>query len=79
LSADGEELIIQSDEERLQSRNEDAGFERLEKLIVSSATLPKKRKPTKPSKASKEKRLNIKKIHRLKKKNRARLKTHVDF
>jgi ribosome-associated protein len=66
LSSDGEELIIQSDEERVQSRNENRGFERLEKLIVSSARLPKKRRSTKPTKASKEKRLNTKKLHGLK-------------
>ncbi|MDR3301903.1 MAG: aminoacyl-tRNA hydrolase [Spirochaetaceae bacterium] len=70
LSSDGEELIIQSDEERLQSRNEDNGFERLKKLIVASAKLPKKRRPTKPTKASKEKRLNTKKLHGLKKNSR---------
>jgi ribosome-associated protein len=70
LSADGEELVIQSDEERLQSKNEDIGFERLKKLIVSSAKLPKKRRPTKPTRASKEKRLNTKKLHGLKKGNR---------
>jgi ribosome-associated protein len=54
----------------LQSRNEDIGFERLEKLIVSSAKLPKKRKPTKPTRASKEKRLNSKRLHGLRKNNR---------
>jgi ribosome-associated protein len=70
LSADGEELIVQSDEERLQSRNENLGFERLAKLVVLSAKLPKKRRPTKPTKASKEKRLNTKKLHGLKKNNR---------
>jgi ribosome-associated protein len=70
LSSDGEELIIQSDEERLQSRNKNIGFERLEKLIASSAKLPKKRRPTKPTRASKEKRLNTKKLHALKKNNR---------
>jgi ribosome-associated protein len=70
LSADGEELVIQSDEERLQSKNEDIGFERLERLVVSSSKLPKKRRPTKPTKASKEKRLSTKKLHGLKKNNR---------
>jgi ribosome-associated protein len=70
LSSDGEELTIQSDEERLQSRNEARGFERLEKLLVSSAKIPKKRRATKPTKASKEKRLASKKLHGLKKDNR---------
>ncbi|MDR3312157.1 MAG: aminoacyl-tRNA hydrolase [Spirochaetaceae bacterium] len=70
LSLDGEELVIQSDEERLQSRNEEIGFERMERLIVSSARLPKKRRPTKPTKASKEERLKKKKLHGLAKVDR---------
>jgi ribosome-associated protein len=70
LSADGEELVIQSDEERLQSRNEGIGFIRLERLVITSARLPKKRRPTKPTRASKEKRLNSKRLHGLKKNNR---------
>jgi ribosome-associated protein len=70
LSAEGQELVIQSDEERLQSKNEENAFSRLEKIIVSQARLPKKRRPTRPTKASKERRLNTKKLHGQKKSNR---------
>jgi ribosome-associated protein len=70
LSAEGQELVIQSDEERLQSKNEENAFIRLEKIIVSQARLPKKRRPTRPTKASKERRLSTKKLHGLKKSNR---------
>jgi ribosome-associated protein len=70
LSADGEALVIQSDEERLQSRNEAIGFNRLERLVVTAARLPKKRRPTKPTRASKEARLKTKKLHGLKKNRR---------
>jgi ribosome-associated protein len=70
LSAEGQELVIQSDEERLQSKNEENAFSRLEKIIVSQARLPKKRRPTKPTKASKERRLSTKKLRGQKKSNR---------
>jgi ribosome-associated protein len=67
LSAEGEELIVHSSEERSQSVNEEKAFSRLESLIIASARLPKRRRPTKPTRASREKRLKIKKLHGLKK------------
>jgi len=70
LSNYGEELVIQSDEERSQSINEERGFERLELLITKSARLPKRRRPTKPTRASQEERLKAKKLHGLKKSKR---------
>ena len=55
------EIVITSDEERSQKVNLDRAYFRLEALISAAAKLPKKRKPTKPSKAAKEKRLQAKK------------------
>jgi len=60
ISNDGE-IVITSDEERSQRVNLERAYFRLEALITSAAKLPKKRRPTKPSKASKEKRLQAKK------------------
>jgi ribosome-associated protein len=67
LSAGLTELVIQSDTERTQGLNEEEGFRRLEALVVGAARLPKKRRPTKPSKASVEARLRGKRLLSLKK------------
>jgi ribosome-associated protein len=64
------ELIVTASEERSQHTNLERAFYRLETLISESARLSKHRKPTKPSRAVKEKRLNTKHIHSLKKINR---------
>jgi ribosome-associated protein len=61
------EIIIVSEEERSQRTNQERAFSRLESLIRSSARLPKYRRPTKPSQASREKRLQSKKLQGLKK------------
>jgi len=60
ISANGE-LIINSEEERSQRINLERAYYRMEALITAAARLPKKRRPTKPSKAAKEKRLQAKK------------------
>ena len=51
------ELIVQSDEERDQGRNREAALDRLFALIAGAARLPKPRKATKPTRASRERRL----------------------
>ncbi|MCL2067515.1 MAG: aminoacyl-tRNA hydrolase [Treponema sp.] len=66
----GDEIVIASDEERSQKTNLERAYFRLEALITSAARLPKRRRPTKPSKAAKEKRLQTKKLNSLKKANR---------
>ncbi|MDR2842150.1 MAG: aminoacyl-tRNA hydrolase [Spirochaetaceae bacterium] len=73
LSDNGEELIVQSDEERFQRINEEQAFIRLEALIISAAHVPKSRRPTKPSRAAKEKRLAEKKLQGQKKADRSKL------
>jgi ribosome-associated protein len=51
------ELIVQSDEEREQGRNREAAIARLFALISGAARLSKTRKATKPTRASRERRL----------------------
>jgi ribosome-associated protein len=69
ISNDGE-LIITSDEERSQRTNLNRAYFRMENLIMSSAKLPNHRRPTKPSKTAKEKRLQAKKRQAQKKAER---------
>jgi ribosome-associated protein len=57
----GDELHISSESERSQERNREEAMERLRELLVRATTIPKKRKATKPSKASKQRRLQSKK------------------
>jgi len=59
MTADGV-LLIDSREHRTQVQNREAARERLVALLQESAKRPKKRRPTKPTKASKEKRLESK-------------------
>ena len=60
ISNDGE-IVITSDEERSQRINLNKAYCRMETLIATAAKLPKHRRPTKPSKAAKERRLQSKK------------------
>ncbi|WP_245535111.1 alternative ribosome rescue aminoacyl-tRNA hydrolase ArfB [Leadbettera azotonutricia] len=55
-----DELVIAASEERSQHTNLERAYARAEALIASSASLPKRRRPTKPSKAARERRLNSK-------------------
>lgn len=61
LVTDAGELIIECDEHRSQGRNKDEALERLERLIRAATVRPKIRKPTKPSKGAKRRRLDDKK------------------
>jgi ribosome-associated protein len=70
-----DELIIDSSEERSQRTNLERAFSRMEALIASAARLPKHRKPTRPSRASREKRLQTKHIHSQKKAGRQKRPT----
>ena len=60
LTADGL-VLIDSREHRTQVQNREAARERLVALIVQATKRPKKRTPTKPGRAAKEKRLDTKK------------------
>ncbi|QYK48199.1 MAG: aminoacyl-tRNA hydrolase [Phycisphaeraceae bacterium] len=61
LVTEAGELIIECDEHRSQGRNKDEAVERLERLIRAAVARPKVRKPTKPSKGAKRRRLEDKK------------------
>jgi ribosome-associated protein len=65
------EIIITSDEERSQKVNLERAYSRMNTLVAFAARLPKKRHPTKPSKAAKERRLESKKKQGMKKAERA--------
>jgi len=69
LTADGTLTITVSDT-RSQHRNREIAEERLQGVVRSALAVPKKRRPTKPSRAAKEKRLGEKKLRSQKKKNR---------
>ncbi|MCB8998999.1 MAG: aminoacyl-tRNA hydrolase [Bacteroidales bacterium] len=65
-----EELILSSQSERSQFRNKEKVTEKFFEIITRSLTPAKKRKPTSPSKASKERRLESKRINAERKLNR---------
>ena len=71
LDADGQ-LQITGEEHRTRSRNLDAALERMERLLAEAMTEPKKRRATKPTKASKQRRLDAKKRRSTTKKHRAK-------
>ena len=60
MIADGV-LLIDSREHRTQAQNREAARARLLALLQHAAIRPKRRRPTKPKKAAKEKRLDTKK------------------
>ncbi|PZO21750.1 MAG: aminoacyl-tRNA hydrolase [Leptolyngbya foveolarum] len=51
-------IVIKSQQHRSQERNREAALERLKQMIKAAAVLPKKRRTTKPTKASKRRRLD---------------------
>ena len=51
------ELVIIASEERSQSQNKETAIERLERLVTKAITPIPRRVPTKPTRASKERRL----------------------
>ena len=67
-------LIIESKEHRSQERNRQAALERLVEIVRAAARKPKVRKKTKPSAASRERRLESKRRHSQKKKLRRRVR-----
>ncbi len=60
ISADGV-LLIDSREHRTQTQNRDAARARLVALLQHAAKRPRKRRPTRPGRAAKERRLESKK------------------
>ena len=77
MSSDGV-LLIDSREYRLQSQNRTAARQRLVALIQQALLRPRKRRPTRPKAAAKEKRIAGKKLRGEIKKHRGRRPTHDD-
>jgi ribosome-associated protein len=69
INAEGE-IVIHADEERSRRTNQERVYLRIEALIAGAARLPRQRKPTRPSKAAREKRLQVKQLHSRKKAER---------
>jgi len=64
------ELIITAESSRSQTKNKEEAIEKMYVLLDKALKKPKKRKPTKPSRAAKRKRLEEKKKHSEKKDKR---------
>ena len=69
LTTEGSIRVVASDM-RSQGRNRELAEERLAELVRRSLVVPRKRKPTKPTRAAKEARLESKKLHSNKKRTR---------
>lgn len=67
-------VVIAAQSERTQRQNLRVARERLRRLVERSLTPPKKRKPTKPSKAAKRRRLDSKRHQSDKKRSRRRVR-----
>jgi len=70
------EIVIKAERYRSQERNKQDALERLVAILKRALTLPKKRKQTKPSYSSIEKRLTSKRVQA--KTKSIRRKTHDD-
>lgn len=71
ITQDGD-LLIESDEHRSQSRNRKECYQRLRALLISAMAAPKRRKKTKPTRGSVERRIREKKERGEKKARRSR-------
>lgn len=72
------DLIIKASRHRTQERNKQEALQRLADLITRAAIPPKKRKKTRPTLASRERRLTNKKQHSKNKSLRSKKLTHHD-
>jgi len=68
----GGELILTSQEYRSQHKNREAALHQLVALIKQAAKKPRRRRKTRPTRASIERRLNAKRRHSAKKQTRQR-------
>ncbi len=71
LDAEGRLRVVAA-ENRSQLRNREAAEARLVELVAAALRVPRKRKPTRPTKASKEKRLDEKRRAAARKRERRR-------
>jgi len=68
--AGADELLVHADEFRSQLGNREAALDRLRAVVVQAATPPKVRRKTKPTRGSKERRIESKKREGVKKSRR---------
>ena len=54
---DDDVLVIVAREHRTQGQNREAAFARLDELLARAAVTPKRRRPTRPSRAARDQRL----------------------
>jgi ribosome-associated protein len=73
MTAEGE-LVIDARQFRTQLKNREDARQRLVELIRKAAVRPKKRRQTRPSRASQEKRLESKRRHKRTKEGRKRVR-----
>ncbi|HRV60145.1 MAG: aminoacyl-tRNA hydrolase [Solirubrobacterales bacterium] len=66
----GSVVTAVSQDARSQTRNRDLALERLESKLAGALTVPRRRRPTKPTRASKQKRLESKRQRSETKRNR---------
>jgi len=71
LDAEGR-ILITSQVTRNQPQNLEDARKRLAELIAKAMVTPKRRRPTRPSRAAKRARVNDKRVHSKKKQSRAR-------
>ena len=71
LTKDGV-IVLQCDETRSQHKNKELIVKRFVKLLEHALIVPKKRRPSRPTRSSIEKRLRGKKLASLKKANRGK-------
>ena len=72
------EVVIKVMEDRSQIQNRETAIERLKELLEKAAFIPKKRKKTKPTKKSVEKRIKSKKIRSEVKKMRGKFNGSIN-
>jgi ribosome-associated protein len=66
-------VVIKSQQHRSLERNREEAIARLQSLVAAAAHVPKKRRPTRPTRSSKRKRLDSKKRHSQLKAQRSRV------
>jgi ribosome-associated protein len=66
----GERVIAIAQDERSQTRNRELALKRLSERLARALTIPRKRRPTRPTKASQERRLQAKRRDATRKRER---------
>lgn len=67
-------IVITANTFRTQEQNRKDAVDRLRQMIAEAAVIPKRRRPTKPTKASKQRRLDQKNKRSDTKKNRGKVR-----